>query len=158
MAEEGETAQNLKSNEWASMWGRIKQICPSPLVQPWKCWIKSKSWTQLRPIFFSLIKSVFLELCPTWVLLSFLSPTFGSKTFHHLSHFTATSSEETQVGLCKWNRRVRASAAVASFPLGDPGRALSPEVAYQGGQFIAINFSATPNWARFNPITKDESV
>jgi hypothetical protein len=36
--------------------------------------------------------------------------------------------------------------------------ALGCEVAYHRLWFIAISFSVIPNWTRFNPITKDESV
>lgn len=108
---------------------------------------------------FALIKCVFVELCPTQVFLAFLNPTFGSKPFHHLSHFIPTCWAETrQACVSSERKRVPAPPRWRHFPLVIQEEAASREVAYHRRRFIAIHFSVTPHWTRFNPVTKDESI
>lgn len=59
--------------------------------------------------------------------------------------YSYPAGKKHKVGLYKLNRRLCAHAVVASFPFSDTGRTWSPKVADHGGQFIAINFSITPN-------------
>lgn len=80
----------------------------------------------------------------------FRSYTLVPQTSYHLSCFTATpTGKKHKVGLCRLNTRARASASVASFPLGDPRRSFEPRWLSRG-QVYCNQFSVTPNWARVN--------